>query len=391
MKRGTAVAHTGARAARDPVDAASAPSRVRIRRHGGLPRGAKLPGRDHVEPVRVSPSRRTAVPGSPPRGCTRAPCLRPDTSLPPRASTASLRTSEPLSQATDRAFYEHGGDAMLLEVARCRADSDSEEAPAVRQRSWRTWRATLSAARVTPSKILLPKKCPPSPATAGARAAFRDDSARKPSEPSARERSPETPETDIFCSPRAASAPPPPRREPRRAVDAGEARGHVPAPARDPAVPPPGAERVPAAPASRASPSPARSPRPPPPRARARATPAARTRRLSSRSPARPRRPAPPAFPASLTRRRSPKRFRAEAARRVAAHAVRADGSFPRGDCFEQPRGARRAQAEKPVRRDRRARVRGAREDAAVRGARSGPEGARRGLDRSRASFEEAL
>ena len=201
VKRGTAVAHTGARAARDPVDAASAPSRVRIRRHGGLPRGAKLPGRDHVEPVRVSPSRRTAVPGSPPRGCTRAPCLRPDTSLPPRASTASLRTSEPLSQATDRAFYEHGGDAMLLEVARCRADSDSEEAPAVRQRSWRTWRATLSAARVTPSKILLPKTRPPSPATAGARAAFRDDSARKPSEPSARERSPETPETDIFCSP----------------------------------------------------------------------------------------------------------------------------------------------------------------------------------------------
>ena len=91
---------------------------------------------------------------------------------------------------------------MLLEVARCRADSDSEEAPAVRQRSWRTWRATLSAARVTPSKILLPKTRPPSPATAGARAAFQDDSARKPSEPSARERSPETPETeDFFCSP----------------------------------------------------------------------------------------------------------------------------------------------------------------------------------------------
>ena len=80
---------------------------------------------------------------------------------------------------------------MLLEVARCRADSDSEEAPAVRQRAWR---ATLSAARVTPSKILLPKTRPPAPATAGARPAFQDDSARKPSEPrlSARERSPET-------------------------------------------------------------------------------------------------------------------------------------------------------------------------------------------------------
>ena len=80
---------------------------------------------------------------------------------------------------------------MLLEVARCRADSDSEEAPAVRQRAWR---ATLSAARLTPSKILLPKTRPPSPATAGARPAFQDDSARKPSEPrlSARERSPET-------------------------------------------------------------------------------------------------------------------------------------------------------------------------------------------------------
>ena len=81
---------------------------------------------------------------------------------------------------------------MLLEVARCRADSDSEEAPAVRQRA--PPRATLSAARVTPSKILLPKTRPPSPATAGARPAFQDDSARKPSEPrlSARERSPET-------------------------------------------------------------------------------------------------------------------------------------------------------------------------------------------------------
>jgi hypothetical protein len=80
---------------------------------------------------------------------------------------------------------------MLLEVARCRADSDSEEAPAVRQRAWR---ATLSAARVTPSKILLPKTRPPAPATAGARPVFQDDSARKPSEPrlSARERSPET-------------------------------------------------------------------------------------------------------------------------------------------------------------------------------------------------------
>jgi hypothetical protein len=61
----------------------------------------------------------------------------------------------------------------------------------VRQRAWR---ATLSAARVTPSKILLPKTRPPAPATAGARPAFQDDSARKPSEPrlSARERSPET-------------------------------------------------------------------------------------------------------------------------------------------------------------------------------------------------------
>jgi hypothetical protein len=80
---------------------------------------------------------------------------------------------------------------MLLEVARCRADSDSEEAPAVRQRAWR---ATLSAARVTPSKILLPKTRPPAPATAGARPAFQDVSARKLSEPSlsARERSPET-------------------------------------------------------------------------------------------------------------------------------------------------------------------------------------------------------
>ena len=78
---------------------------------------------------------------------------------------------------------------MLLEVARCRADSDSEEPPAVRQRAWR---ATLSAARVTPSKILLPKTRPPAPATAGARAAFQDDSARQPSEPSARGRFPET-------------------------------------------------------------------------------------------------------------------------------------------------------------------------------------------------------
>ena len=60
----------------------------------------------------------------------------------------------------DRACYEHDGDAMLPEVARCRADSDWEETTASRQRATRT---TLSAARVTPSTILLPKKCPPSP------------------------------------------------------------------------------------------------------------------------------------------------------------------------------------------------------------------------------------
>ena len=84
----------------------------------------------------------------------------PDASLPPRASTAPLRTSESLSQAMDRACYEHDGDAMLPEVARCRADSDWEETTALRQRATRT---TLSAARVTPSTILLPKKCPPSP------------------------------------------------------------------------------------------------------------------------------------------------------------------------------------------------------------------------------------
>jgi hypothetical protein len=53
---------------------------------------------------------------------------------------------------------------------------------------------TLSAARVAPPKILLPKTRPPAPATAGARPAFQDVSARKLSEPSlsARERSPET-------------------------------------------------------------------------------------------------------------------------------------------------------------------------------------------------------
>ena len=172
---------------------------------------------------------------------------------PPRASTASLRTSEPLSQATDRAFYEHGGDAMLLEVARCRADSDSEEAPAVRQRSWRTWRATLSAARVTPSKILLPKTRPPSPATAGARAAFQDDSARKPSEPSARERSPETPETDIFCSPQSSVGAAAGRARDALAEQLTRVKraGSIPAPARDPAFPAGAvAEDVPAAPAS---------------------------------------------------------------------------------------------------------------------------------------------
>ena len=110
----------------------------------------------------VFPPPRTAVRRSPARLPTRAVPATVDLTLPspPRASTAPLRTSEPLSQAMDRACYEHDGDAMLPEVARCRADSDWEETTASRQRATRT---TLSAARVTPSTILLPKKCPPSP------------------------------------------------------------------------------------------------------------------------------------------------------------------------------------------------------------------------------------
>ena len=323
------------------------------------------------------------------REAAHAPCLRPDT-LSPRASTASLRTSEPLSQATDRAFYEHGGDAMLLEVARCRADSDSEEAPAVRQRSWRTWRATLSAARVTPSKILLPKTRPPLGDRRRARGVPGRLRAQALRAFRARAIARDARDGHFLFAAEQPPAPPPPRSRASPAVDAGEARGHVPAPARDPAVPPPGAERVPAAPASRASPSPARSPRPPPPRARAPRTPRAE-RADSLRVPRLGRVARASAFPASLTRRRSPKRFRAEAARRVAAHAVRADGSFPRGDCFETAArrlGARkRRSVETAARAVRGGRARGRRGPRRAKR----PEGARRGLDRSRASFEEAL
>ncbi len=61
--------------------------------------------------MRVSPSRRTAVlvPLREAAHARRACDRGPDTSLPPRASTAPLRTSESLSQATDRALDEHGG------------------------------------------------------------------------------------------------------------------------------------------------------------------------------------------------------------------------------------------------------------------------------------------
>ena len=119
----------------------------------------------------------------------------------------------------------------------------------------------------------------------------------------------ETPETDIFCSPQRASAPPAAALEssPSSWTRVKVARAR-PGPGPGPGSPPawrgarPRRPRLPCLPRRR------RGPRRAAARARARAQrAAARTRRLSSRSPARPRRPAPPAFPASLTRRRSPK------------------------------------------------------------------------------------
>jgi hypothetical protein len=95
------VAHTGAREAREPIDAASAPSHARIRRHGGPPRGAKLPGRDHVEPVRVCPSRRTAglVPLREYDRARRARDRGPDSVLfpapPPPPSAPASRSAKP--------------------------------------------------------------------------------------------------------------------------------------------------------------------------------------------------------------------------------------------------------------------------------------------------------
>lgn len=154
-----------------------------------------LPRRDTVKPVRT---RLTSTHScfSYPSFAARAPRHeRADADLPPpRASHTSLHTSEPLSQATDAAFYEHGGDDVLLEVARLgRASLDS---PAVRL-AW-----TTTTARVTPAKILRTKTRAPSPTIVLARAAsptFTDDSARKLS--GSREESPEVDEDEFFCTP----------------------------------------------------------------------------------------------------------------------------------------------------------------------------------------------
>ena len=246
------VAHTGAREARDPIDAASAPSHARIRRHGGPPRGAKLPGRDHVEPVRVCPSRCTA--GLVPlREYDRARRAR-DLTL---SSSPRLHRPPPHQRA---AQPSHGQG-----VLRTRRRRDAPRGGALSSRlglGGSAGRASTRVARDALGGALDALQDPPpqdAPAFAGdrrrapgvpgrlraqalrassfrARAVPRDVSSR--GGPAGRGGLFQFPAEQRRRRRRRA-------RGPRRAVEAGEARGHVPCPVldRNPSVPALQAER----------------------------------------------------------------------------------------------------------------------------------------------------